>query len=66
MKASCAQFANATPLEHLHSLVRSEADMERTLQIIEDKPGIVLYTLLNDERRKMLEKRCAELAIPAI
>lgn len=66
MKASCAQFANATPLEHLHSLVRSEADMKRTLQIIEDKPGIVLYTLLNDERRKMLEKRCAELAIPAI
>lgn len=66
MKASCAQFRNATPLEHLHSLVRSDKDMERTLSHIADKPGIVLYTLLNNERRKALEKRCNELGVPAV
>lgn len=66
MKASCAQFANATPLEHLHSLVRSEKDIERTLKFIENKPGIVLYTLLNNERRQRLEARCRELGVPAI
>lgn len=66
MKASCAQFANATALEHLHSLVRSEKDIERTLTFIENKPGIVLYTLLNNDRRKRLEKRCLELGVPAI
>ena len=66
MKASCVQFRNATALEHLHSLVRSDKDMERTLQNIEDKPGIVLYTLLNSDRRKALELRCSQLGIQAV
>jgi len=66
MKASTAQFRNATALEHLHTLVRSERQMEATLTEIEAKPGIVLYTLVNEERRKLLESRCARLNIPAI
>ena len=66
MKASCAQFAKATPLEHVHSLVRSEKDMMRALEAIENKPGVVLHTLLNNDRRLMLEKRCAELGVPAL
>ena len=66
MKASTAQFRNATALEHLHALVRSESQMEKTLQIIGAKPGVVLYTLVNEERRKMLESYCAKLNIPAI
>jgi len=66
MKASTAQFRNATALEHLHTLVRSEKQMQSTLDEIEAKPGIVLYTLVNEERRKLLESRCAQLNIPAI
>jgi len=66
MKASTAQFRNATALEHLHALVRSESQMEKTLQVIGAKPGVVLYTLVNEERRKMLESYCAKLNIPAI
>ena len=66
MKASTAQFRNATALEHLHALVRSENQMEKTLQVIGSKPGVVLYTLVNEERRKMLESYCAKLNIPAI
>ena len=66
MKASTAQFRNATALEHLHALVRSEAQMEKTLQDIASKPGVVLYTLVNADRRRMLEAHCAKLNIPAI
>lgn len=66
MKASCAQFRNATALEHLHSLIRSNDQMLATLKEIEAKPGIVLYTLVNAERRHMLEDHCAELGIPAV
>ena len=66
MKASTAQFRNATALEHLHALVRSEKQMQSTLEEIEAKPGVVLYTLVNEERRKLLESRCAKLNIPAI
>ncbi len=66
MKASCAQFRYATPLEHLHALVRSEDQMVRTLSDIEQKPGVVLYTVANPERRKMLESFCSDRRIPAI
>jgi regulator of PEP synthase PpsR (kinase-PPPase family) len=66
MKASTAQFRNATALEHLHALVRSENQMNKALQEIGAKPGVVLYTLVNEDRRKMLESYCAKLNIPAI
>lgn len=66
MKASTAQFRNATALEHLHALVRSESQMNKALQEIGAKPGVVLYTLVNEDRRKMLESFCAKLNIPAI
>ncbi len=66
MKASTAQFRNATALEHLHALVRSEAQMEKALVDIAAKPGVVLYTLVNADRRRTLEAQCAKLNIPAI
>jgi len=66
MKASCAQYEHATALEHLHALVRSEAQMERVLEQIESRPGIVFYTIVNSERRRMLEQRCAELNVQAV
>ena len=66
MKASTAQFRGATALEHLHALVRSEDQMERTLAEIEARPGVVLYTLLNPERRAQLEARCKQLSIPHV
>lgn len=66
MKASSAQFRDATPLEHLHALVRSEDQMQKTLETIENRPGVVLYTITNPERRKTLEKFCTEKRIPFV
>ncbi|MDG1126170.1 MAG: kinase/pyrophosphorylase [Hellea sp.] len=66
MKASAAQFRNATALEHLHTLVRSEENLQSTLEEIKNKPGVVLYTLMNPDRRKTLEKFCGRNKIPAI
>jgi len=66
MKASCAQFRNATPLEHLHPLIRSDDQMTKILTEIEHKPGVVLYTVANPERRKTLEAFCQSKRIPAI
>ncbi len=66
MKASTAQFRSATALEHLHALVRSEAQLEQSLETIEAKPGVVLYTLVNPERRKRLEDFCRARNIPTV
>lgn len=66
MKASTAQFRSATALEHLHALVRSDAQMTRTLTAIENKPGVVIYTLVDPEKRKRLEDFCAKIHIPFV
>ena len=65
-RATCAQFPHTSPIEHLHALVRSENQLEKSLKSIEDFPGIVFYTLVNRDRRQALEARCTELNIPAV
>lgn len=66
LKATTAQFAAAKPLEHIYALIRSRAQMEKTLAEIEASPGLVLYTIINPELRRLLEIRCSELQTPAI
>jgi len=64
--ASVAQFPHGIPVERLHALVRSVAQLERALESIENYPGIVFYTLVNPDHRRQLEERCAKLNIPAV
>lgn len=66
LKATASQFAAAKPLEHIYALIRSRAQMEKTLAEIEASPGLVLYTIINPELRRLLEIRCSELQTPAI
>jgi len=65
-RASCGQFENVKPIEHIYALVRSERQLERAVKAIEDAPGIVLYTIMNDKLRKKLEEKCKRLEIPCI
>ena len=66
LKATASQFAAAKPLEHIYALVRSRKQMDKTLADIEATPGIVLYTIINPELRRVLEMRCSELGMPAV
>ncbi|PQA88819.1 pyruvate, water dikinase regulatory protein [Hyphococcus luteus] len=66
LKATASQFAAAKPLEHIYALIRSRAQMEKTLAEIEASPGLVLYTVINPDLRRLLEIRCSELQTPAI
>lgn len=65
-KAVMAQYEGISAQEHMHMLVRSSRQMRRTLQKIEMQPGIVLHTVLNPKLVDELDKRCAELKVPAI
>lgn len=66
LKATASQFTAAKPMEHIYALVRSRAQMEKTLAEIEASPGLVLYTVINPELRRLLEMRCNEIQTPAI
>ncbi|MEO0397887.1 MAG: pyruvate, water dikinase regulatory protein [Pseudomonadota bacterium] len=66
LKAVTSQFLHAKPFEHIYALIRSRQQMERTLAEIEAAPGLVLYTVVNPDLRRMLEVRCAALQAPAV
>jgi len=65
-KASLAQFAGADPVKHLWPLVRTVRQLARPLQEIEEKRGLVMFTLVNKDIQKALVTRLAELNIPHI
>jgi regulator of PEP synthase PpsR (kinase-PPPase family) len=64
--AALAQFDDVETLRHFWPMVRSEAHLERILQEIAQKPGLVLFTLVNSEIRRTLEGRCRAMGLPAI
>ncbi|OQW61228.1 MAG: phosphoenolpyruvate synthase regulatory protein [Proteobacteria bacterium SG_bin9] len=65
-RAVAAQYANVTPVEHVYPLVRSQKQLDRVLAEIEESPGIVLFTLLEEDLVSKLEEKCKDLNIPSL
>jgi len=63
-RAAAAQYAKVTPVEHMHPLVRTQKQLDRVLAEIEEQPGIVLYTLLQENLVARLEQKCRDLGVP--
>ena len=59
-KAATAQFEKVECIEHPWSFVRSAKHVEQVLEGIDDKPGIVVFTLVNTELRDALVEGCQE------
>src|SRR3974390_1023932 len=65
-RAATAQYTKVLRVEHVYPLVRTQKQLDRVLAEIEQSPGIVLYTLLEDELVQCLEKHCRELGLPCM
>ena len=65
-RAAAAQYAKVSPVEHVHPLVRTQKQLDRVLAEIEEAPGIVLYTLLEEGLVARLEGKCRELGLPCL
>ena len=65
-RAATAQYSKVQPVEHVYPLVRTQKQLDRILAEIEESPGIVLYTLLEDDLVSRLEKKCLELSVPCL
>jgi len=63
-RAAAAQYASVHPVEHVFPGVRTSKQLDRVLAEIEEEPGIVLYTLLDEALIGRLEAKCEELGVP--
>jgi len=65
-KAALAQFDDAEVIRHFWPMVRSLHHLDRIVEDLAANPGLVLYTLVNDETRRRLEDRCRALGLPHV
>lgn len=65
-RACLAQFSDVEPVEHAWPMARTENAMNVVLEGIEDKPGPVMYTLVDDGLREKLRDGCRRLKVPCI
>src|ERR1051325_4052156 len=65
-RAVAAQYSSVTPVEHVYLLIRSQKQLDRVLAEIEESPGIVLFTLLEEDLVARLEAKCKEINIPSL
>ncbi|MEM9356618.1 MAG: pyruvate, water dikinase regulatory protein [Pseudomonadota bacterium] len=65
-KAASVQYPQIRAIEHVYPLVRTERQLDRVLQEVQSAPGVVLYTIVDRELGRVLERRCRELQVPTL
>ena len=65
-RAASAQYASASPVEHVYPAVRTNKQLDRVLAEIAAAPGLVLYTLLDHALVGRLEDTCRQLGVPCL
>ena len=65
-RACLVQFEDSEAIEHIWSMVRTRAQIERVIAGVEANPGVVLFTLVNETLRSALQEHCRRLQVQAI
>jgi regulator of PEP synthase PpsR (kinase-PPPase family) len=65
-RACLVQFEDSEPIEHIWSMVRTKAQIERVIAGVEANPGVVLFTIVNELLRGPLQEGCRRIGVPAI
>jgi len=65
-KAAMAQFDEADVVRHFWPMVRSRQHLDRIMGDIAGNPGLVLFTLVDEQTRTRLEDHCRALGLPAV
>ena len=65
-RAVLSQFEKVESNDFIWSLIRTKPQLDRVLEAIAKKPGIVLYTIMHDDLVEDLRKECYKLQLPCI
>ncbi len=65
-RACLAQFEAIEPIQKFWPLVRTQKQLERVISRIEEAPGPVIFTFVDERMRTRLQERCDELGVPCV
>ncbi len=60
-----ARFENINFNESRWALIRSNKQIDNIIKIIEENPGMILYTMINKKLEKYLQRKCMEIKVNA-
>lgn len=65
-RAVTSQYQARRAIEHVYPLVRSRKQLDQIVAAIDSEPGIVLYTIADNQLGSFLEESCRNLGIPCV
>lgn len=65
-RAAAAQYAHVQPVEHVYPMVRTRKQLDHALNEIAETPGLVLFTLIEEDLIESLEQHCRDLNLPCM
>lgn len=65
-RAASAQYKHARSIEHIYPLIRTEKQLLKVFEDIEEEPGIVLYTVVDQTLAHLIDERCAAMSLPCV
>jgi regulator of PEP synthase PpsR (kinase-PPPase family) len=65
-RAAAAQYKDARAIEHIYPLIRTEKQLGKVFEDIEEEPGIVLYTVVDQALAGMIDAHCADMGLPCV
>lgn len=63
-RAATAQYDQMHAIEHTHAMVQTAKQIDKVAEALEEEPGLVLYTLVDQALAARLEKACRDLGVP--
>jgi hypothetical protein len=63
-RAVAAQYQGVSSLEHVYPLVRTQPQLDKVVEEIRTSPGMVLFTLVDQDLAGRLEEACGEIGAP--
>ncbi len=65
-RAVSAQYKDARAIEHIYPLIRTEKQLMKVFEDIEEAPGIVLYTIVDQDLARLIDERCSAMGLPSV
>lgn len=65
-KAALAQFEDVEVTRHFWPMIRSAAQIDRVMDDVAANPGLVLFTVVNADTRRTLERRAHAAGVPTV
>ena len=65
-RAASAQYKDARAIEHIYPLIRTERQLAKVFEEIDQEPGIVLYTVVDQKLARLIDERAAAMGLPCV